>query len=340
VKIRTRAFAVLWLIAVLVAGTIGFILYALNVAAPQMDAERQRISEVLQVHGSLWRALVDLKHDQHDLAATDLPSLRERVRNERAAVDDYLARQATLVVFPDQQERLEQIRKAVETWTANWDSTPSQSGSPEVLLTLSNNDFAPIERLLIEFDERARRQWDEAIQIMTRRRGVFFWSLSILAALGMMTLAALILSTKKVILDPLTELTASAQRIETGDFGAAHQTLRADEIGVLFNSFARMVQGVQTRERELAHALNESRELATVTAEARRRVEVAHADLLATLETVPAALLIFNVDGSVRLRNRAATEVLGIEPQNPELRKNYWSRFKRVATDGTPIPTD
>ena len=101
-----------------------------------------------------------------------------------------------------------------------------------------------------------------------------------------------------------------------------------------------MVQAVQTRERELAQALNETRELATVTAESRRRVEAAHADLLAMLETTPAALMIFNPDGGVRLRNRAATEVLGIEPQNPELRKNYWSRFKRVAKDGTPIPPE
>ena len=78
-----------------------------------------------------------------------------------------------------------------------------------------------------------------------------------------------------------------------------------------------MVQALQIRERELALALSESRELASVTAESRRRVEAAHADLLATLETVPAALMIFNADGSVRLRNRAATEVFGIEPQNP-----------------------
>ena len=58
-----------------------------------------------------------------------------------------------------------------------------------------------------------------------------------------------------------------------------------------------------------------------MTAESRRRVEAAHADLLATLETMPAALMIFNLDGSVRLRNRAATDVIGIEPQNPELRQ-------------------
>ena len=97
-----------------------------------------------------------------------------------------------------------------------------------------------------------------------------------------------------------------------------------------------MAQAVQIRERELAPALGESREMAAVTAESRRRVEAAHADLLATIETVPAALMIFNIDGGVRLRNRAATDVIGIEPQNPELRDNYWSRFKRVAKDGSP----
>src|SRR6185503_15203488 len=176
--------------------------------------------------------------------------------------------------------------------------------------------------------------------LMTRRRQLFFAIVAAMAGVGALTLAAVMLSTKRVVLDPLTELTDSAHRIEMGDFTAAHQTLRADEIGQLINSFAKMVQAVQIRERELALALSESREMASVTAESRRRVEAAHADLLATLETVPAALMIFNPDGSVRLRNRAATEVMGIEPQNPELRKNYWDRFKRIAKDGTSIPKE
>ena len=337
-KIRTRAFAALWLVAILVAGTIGFILYALNVAAPQMDAERQRISEVLQVHDSLWRVLSELKHDQHDFAATDLPSLRERVQNERAAVNDYLARQASLVRVPEQRARLEELRTAINQWTANWDTTPAQSGSPEVLLTFSNNDFAPIEKLLIEFDAR-----EAAARIVGCRARLHDLPARDLLlgdhrTVGLITLVIVTISTKRVILDPLTELADSAHRIETGDFSAAHQTLRSDEIGVLFNSFAKMVQGIRLRERELATALSESRELASVTAESRRRVEAAHADLLATLETVPAALMIFNTDGSVRLRNRAATEVMGIEPQNPELRRNYWDRFKRIAKDGSLIP--
>ena len=56
-KIRTRAYAALWLITILVAGTIGFILVAINIGASQ-DAERQRLTDVLNVHGSLWRTLV------------------------------------------------------------------------------------------------------------------------------------------------------------------------------------------------------------------------------------------------------------------------------------------
>jgi PAS domain S-box-containing protein len=160
------------------------------------------------------------------------------------------------------------------------------------------------------------------------------------AAIAIVVVSWLIVTAKRDVLDPLRSLADSAEHIRDGDFSAAHQTLRDDEIGVLFNSFAKMANAVQMRERELAKALNDSRELASVTSESRRRVETAHNDLLAMIETVPAALMIFNPDSGVRLRNRAATEVFGIEPQNPELRANYWSRFKRVAKDGSVIPAD
>ncbi len=337
--IRSRAYIALWLITFLVAGTIGFIIYSLNVAAG-MDAERQRISEVLSVHGSLWRALVELKHDQHDLVVMNLPTIRERLQRQRSAVNDYLAHEAALLRLPEQRERLQQIHALFERWSMRWDPTLGQSDSPEVLLSLSESDFEPIEALLETFDRRERDLSVDANLLMTTRRSLFFTIVSSLAVLGLLSLAAIMISTKKVIIDPLTELTSSAHRIELGDFTAAHQTLRSDEIGVLINSFAKMVQAVQVRERELALALSESRELASVTAESRRRVEAAHADLLATLETVPAALMIFHPDGSVRLRNRAATEVFGIEPQSRELRRNYWGRFKRMTMDGVPIPPD
>ncbi len=337
--IRRRAFVGLWVLSLLAIGAILFVMYSLNQAA-LMDAERQRISEVLNVHATLWRSLVQIKHDQHNFVVTGLPSLAERLQRERSAVHDYLARQATLVRGDDQRQRVGQLRDMFAAWSTRWDSAAPQGGQPKVLLGISESDFEPFNQVLHQFNQRERELWDEAFSLLEQRRRVFFTIVAIAGMAGIGLIAFVILTTKRTILDPLTELTESARRIEMGDFTAAHQTLRPDEIGMLFNSFAKMVQGVQARERELAHALNESRELAAVTAEARRRVEAAHADLLATIETVPAALMIFDVDGGVRLRNRAATEVFGIEPHDPELRKNYWSRFKRVGKDGTPIPQE
>jgi PAS domain S-box-containing protein len=339
VKIRTRAFLALWLITILVAGTIGFILFALNVASGQ-DAERQRIGESLNVNASLWRSLVELKHDQHDVTVLPLPSIAVRLQAERAAVNDYLAHQATLVRDPEQADRLLKLKSRVDQWSALWASGADQDRSPAARLEKSESDFEPINALVADFDRRERELADESERLLTQRRRVFFTIMTAIFVSAMLIMAWLMSSAKRVVLDPLRNLTGAADRIAHGDFSAAHQTLREDEIGVLLNSFAKMVQALQMRERELALSLGESRELASVTAESRRRVEAAHADLLATVETIPAALMIFNVDGSVRLRNRAATDVFGIEPQSPELRRNYWSRFKRIANDGSQIPGD
>ncbi|HEX4912369.1 MAG TPA: histidine kinase dimerization/phospho-acceptor domain-containing protein, partial [Vicinamibacterales bacterium] len=337
--IKTRAYASLWLILALAAAGTAFIFVVLDVAG-RMDAERQRIAEVLSVHGRLWRTAIENKHDQESYALTRMSEVQQRIDERRRASDDYLAHLDSLLRVPEQRERHAQLRMQISAWRASWDAkaaAPTQY-SPAQLIVESRAEFEAINRLLVEFDERERRLWDEANRVLIQRREVFFTIMTALASVGLLLLAFVMYSAKRVILDPLTELTASAQRIEQGDLQAAQQTLREDEIGVLFNSFAKMVLAIQARERELAQALSESRELATVTAESRRRVEAAHADLLAMLETTPAAIMIFDLDGSVRLRNRAATEVLGIEPQNPELRKNYWSRFKRVAKDGSVIP--
>ena len=341
-KIRTRVYAGLWLIAALVIIGVAFIIYAFAVGQ-QMDSERNRITQIIAVHGRLWRTLIDNKHRQDNFAITRLAELRKRVDEDRRSADDYLSHLGSLVGDREQTDRLAQLGTEIAAWRAVWDQKlldADQSWTPELLTAESDTSFAAIHRILVEFDDRQRGIFDAANQLQLWRRELFFIIVSSFAVLGMGLFAFVMLSAKRDILDPLTQLSWSAHRIEQGDFTAAEQTLRQDEIGMLINSFARMVLAIQAREKELAHALADSRELASVTAEARRRVEDAHADLLATLETTPAALLIFNLDGSVRLRNRAATEVLGIEPTNPELRRNYWARFKRVAKDGSRIPDD
>ena len=246
--------------------------------------------------------------------------------------------------MPAQKQRARIIRTEASDWIAAFESairlTPPTTEDANLIIRDSDARFQKLAIILTEFEEQQHDIYQLAQVRASRHTLQTTLAVIVVASLGLVTMALLMVFAKRVLLDPLSRLTHSAEGIERGDFTAAHQTLRSDEIGVLFNSFAKMAQTVQARERELATALTETRELAGATVESRRRVEAAHADLLATIETVPAALMIFNTDGSVRLRNKAAADVFGIEPRNPELRKNYWARFKRIAKDGSPIPPE
>ncbi len=343
-KIRTRAFIGLWLIYLLAATAIGLIIYTYSASA-RLDADQARISEVLNLHATTWRALAETRANHLAYTLTGAPALRDRREESRRIYSGSLSMLTSAARNPEQLARLARLRAVAGRWFAQWpQNTPPPGVLPAAevdrLVEQVAEEFAPINRELVEFDLRERELMRESAQVISDLRGTMAAGRIGFALLFIIGISGMIWFAKRGVLDPLRELTISAERIEQGDFGAARQTLRDDEIGLLINSFAKMAQSIQTRERELATALSETRDLAAVTAEARRRVEAAHADLLATLETVPAALMIFNTDGSVRLRNRAATDVFGIEPQNPELRKNYWARFKRIAKDGSSIPPE
>ncbi len=342
--IRKKAFVGLWLLIVLAVIRIAVVAYSYR-EGTQLDVNQQRVSDELAELGTVWRALTDMKYQQRAFELTGaivLPEKRDLARRTYAAAIDRLS---TLATDPEQVDLLARIRASVAAWTAEWDTlaptgVPASVAQGEVILRNSEARFAPIASLLTALESHERAQLQRAMAESARQRNTYSTTIASVAAINIAVVILVMFFAKRWLLDPLRQLTDSSERIGQGDFTAAHQTLRDDEIGVLFNSFAGMAQAVQSRERELAAALGDSRQMAAVTAESRRRVEAAHADLLATIETVPAALMIFNADGSVRLRNKAATDVMGIEPQNPQLRDNYWSRFKRVAKDGSLIPVD
>jgi len=343
VTIRTRAFLGLGLIYLIAALSIGLIAYTYR-ASTRLDAEQQQISEVLNLHGTVWRSLVEARANHLVYVLTGAESLRDRRDDNQRLYATSMTQLISNARNQEQLDRLARIRSAAGSWIARWDEAVLVDGgsitSQEQLIRKGSDEFLEINRHLVDFDAHQRELLSQASQRITELRGTMALGRVGFASLFIIVMTAMVWFAKRSVLDPLRELTISAEGIEQGDFTAARQTLRDDEIGVLFNSFAKMAQSIQARERELATALTETRELASTTVESRRRVEAAHADLLATLETVPAALMIFNTDGSVRLRNKAATDVFGIEPQNPELRKNYWSRFKRIAKDGSPIPPE
>ena len=343
-KIRTRAFIGLWLIYLLAAAAIALVAYSYG-TTERINAEQARLGDVLNLHGTMWRALVEARTSHLAFELTGVPALRAQRDGSRRIYTGTMALLRASVRDRSQLDRLARIRANVADWTSDWDrplpTPPGRTvGSENALADRSAAAFVEINRDLVEFETTERELLRLISQQIRDQRATMALARVGYASLFIVAISVIVWFAKRGVLDPLRELTVSAEKIEHGDFSAARQTLRDDEIGVLVNSFAKMAQSIQMRERELATALSETRELASVTVESRQRVEAAHADLLATLETVPAALMIFNTDGGVRLRNRAATEVFGIEPQNPELRKNYWARFKRVAKDGSSIPPE
>lgn len=342
--IRKKAFVGLWLLIGLAVVRIAVVAYSYR-EGERLDLDHQRVSDEIAELGTAWRALTEMKDEQRAFELTGamiLPEKRDRARQAYSTAVDRLSKLAT---DAEQADLLARIRSSVASWTATWDAVAPTAAPPsiaqgEVILRNSEARFAPIAALLADLDAHERELLEGAMGDTARQRNTYSTTIAGTAAINIVVVIVVMYFAKRWLLDPLKQLTESSERIGQGDFSAAHQTLRDDEIGVLFNTFAGMAQAVQSRERELAAALGDSREMAAVTAESRRRVEAAHADLLATIETVPAALMIFNADGSVRLRNRAATDVFGIEPQHRQLRENYWGRFKRVAKDGSLIPPD
>ena len=79
---------------------------------------------------------------------------------------------------------------------------------------------------------------------------------------------------------------------------------------------------------------------AAVATSAREQAETAaaHQELLAIINAVPAALVIMNRDGSVRLQNNAAEYLLGKAPQTEAERRGYWQRFMSRDRSGRSLP--
>ncbi len=176
------------------------------------------------------------------------------------------------------------------------------------------------------------------------RFGAEWLALIAIPMLAIAVSAALMVSAKRTLLDPLRAIADRAEQVEKGDYSsigeaaldeATDAQAARDEIGALAHAFASMARAVRVRERDLAAALADAHQLAHRIADSQREAEAAHSELLATLETSPAALMILDeVDGRVRLQNRAAVDIFGIEPRDPALRRQYWARFRMIGKDG------
>ena len=102
-----------------------------------------------------------------------------------------------------------------------------------------------------------------------------------------------------------------------------------------------MTTAVQRRQRDLTEALSREREASHMLEAQRAKAEREHERLLATIETVPVAILI--VDAATRrtvVQNRTAEALLGREPDDEGARAAYWQSFTVTLRDGTPVAAD
>jgi PAS domain S-box-containing protein len=342
VTIRRRVFGVLTALIVLAAVATALVVIMYR-ADQRLLADYGRVSDVVQTHGNLWRSLLEMKEARRSFLLSASPLLASRFDGHERNYHAAATRLDTIVIDARQRAVHDELRAAVDHWLATWPEIPPEPPlSPaqiESIVRVADAAFVPIEARLVVFDSRERQLWAELREQTDLRLRRASYAMLGIPAVVMALMAVLLFSAKRLFLDPLQALTSTAERIGMGDFSAAGQTRREDEIGVLVNAFASMARAVQARERDLARALGDARGLAQRFAESRQAAETAHGELLATLETVPTALMILDsVEGRIRLQNRAAVDIFGVEPREPTLRRQYWARYRMLNKDGSLCP--
>jgi signal transduction histidine kinase/CheY-like chemotaxis protein/HAMP domain-containing protein len=135
------------------------------------------------------------------------------------------------------------------------------------------------------------------------------------AILGVVAL--MMLGVNRTVLRPLRTLTDTAASITAGRLTHIAPVTRTDEVGLLTNALSRMVSTVAEREDEL-----------------RAR----HREIETMLETVPAAFIVVDRNGYVRLQNRAATALVGPPPRIGSAMAKYRMEFTLLTRDAKEIP--
>ncbi len=156
-KIRTRAFLVLWLITILVAGTVGFIIYALNVASARTPSgsaspkpHRARLAVARARRAQARSARSRRARPAIDPRAPAAPSER-RQRLPRAP-----GRAGPTI--PNSAAGCSSCGPLFDKWSATWTRRRrSIAGSPDVLLALSERRVRADQRAARGVRRRAAR---------------------------------------------------------------------------------------------------------------------------------------------------------------------------------------
>lgn len=136
-------------------------------------------------------------------------------------------------------------------------------------------------------DGRARQKADEAKVVIT-----------ILVFAGAILASALLFFTGRAILKPMGALKDSVRQIQKGNLNVVLHTKTKDEVGELTEAF-----------NDMAAQLREYRR-----GERAKLIRTEHSTQ-SVIDSLPDAIAILNVNGTVELSNRAAREMFGLHPE-------------------------
>ena len=128
------------------------------------------------------------------------------------------------------------------------------------------------------------------------------------AVLLLSSLIAFLISEKlgAVIAKPVSQLVRATTSVaETGDYGVRAQKLSGDELGVLVDRFNEMLQGIQTRDDILNHALRDREEALREAEKARERFRF-------MAESMPQKIFTATPQGEIDYLNRQWVEFAGL----------------------------
>jgi PAS domain S-box-containing protein len=337
--IRGRVVKMFSLMGTLMLVQMAAVLYLHREGARMRDAAAVTRTTVEHLDESQQFLLEMLSAERGYAATGDRALLSEYSSAQNAYVQHRQA--ANVLLDPEGQQQLSRIDGLVQAWIrhgADAAIAARDRGTTGALTHLHESGSSwdaihqAMERLETrEFDLLGQRQAEADRQTLRATMLML-----VIPVVCMLALVYLSIDATVHTLRPMGALGRSAQLIAQGEFVVPPADGFGGEVAVVRDAFALMATAIQQRERDLHDALARERDGRAELQRLHGEVAQQHARLLATLETVPAALVILDPHGRIVLQNKAAEALLGRPPEGVEAQRVYWRGFFVMNKDRTP----
>ena len=310
-----------------------------GVTAAAMDRALWRFEN----QSRLGRLVVELESAQLSFLVTGSPAVRAEYERLWSLYERTVALFPQYIDEPDARLALASLDGLIRDWHVNASPAlmPRAGQGVEAAGPPDEAGAARMRRIRSELDRLETRERSRLAEQRTRANSQALQSTLLtlgIPAVAIVMLLLLVAFVARILLDPLAAVANSARQISGGNFDVSLPPASRDEIGALVHAFREMTTAVQRRQREVMEALAREREQSEISAALRTKAESEHQRLLATIETVPVALVIVDAASErIVLQNRTAGLLIGREPEEDAGRETYWNAFRVTTREGTPV---